>query len=207
MTSGQLHPSSSCSFSIAARVAITRVVSITSRAVKRLLATRRTPVRLRAARAKPSSGATSMTSVLPLAPSRRSSSAAAFVFASPLERVDDDERTRPAASERERRSQRAAAHFARQGIVVAARLRPEDGAALPPQRIPDLADPRAAGALLAPGLLAAAADQRPVLRHVRAAALRRLLVHDRFPDQIGLDAAAEHLVATARASRRSRSAR
>ena len=70
-------------------------------------------------------------------------------------------------------------------IVVAARLRPEHRAALAPQRVADLADARAAGALLPPRLLAAAADERAVLRRVRAPPLRRVRVHDRFPDQIG----------------------
>ena len=100
------------------------------------------------------------------------------------QRVDDDQRA-VLQLLRERRAQRAALDLLRQLVVVAARLRAEHGAALAPQRVADLADARAAGALLPPRLLAAAADERAVLRRVRAAALRRVRVHDRFPDQVG----------------------
>ena len=55
--------------------------------------------------------------------------------------------------------------------VVAARLRAEHRAALAPQRVADLADAGAAGALLPPRLLAGAADRGAVLGLVRAAAL------------------------------------
>src|SRR5436309_5743727 len=68
----------SCSFSIASRVTITFVVSITSRAVTRPVGTTLTPVRLRVVNASPSSGATSMTSVLPVAPSLRNIAAVVF---------------------------------------------------------------------------------------------------------------------------------
>src|SRR5262249_10714576 len=94
----------------------------------------------------------------------------------------------------QRRAQRAALHLLRQPVVVAARHRPEDGPALAPQRIPDLAHAGAARALLAPRLLAAAADVRAVLRLVRAAPLRRVRVHDRLPHQIAVDAPAEDIV-------------
>ena len=84
------------------------------------------------------------------------------------ERIDDDHRASPSFCA-ERRAQRAALHLLRQRVLVAARLRPEHGAALAPERVADLADARAAGALLPPRLLAAAADERAVLRRVRAA--------------------------------------
>src|SRR4029453_13717724 len=83
----------------------------------------------------------------------------------------------------------------RQVIVVAARLGAEDRAALAPQRVPDLADARAASALLPPRLLAAAADECAGLGGVRAAAPCRVLAPHRFPDQISLHAPAEHIVA------------
>src|SRR2546430_4258352 len=50
--------------------------------------------------------------------------------------------------------------------LVAPRLRTEHGAALPPERGADVAHAGAAGPLLPPRLPAAAADERPVLRHV-----------------------------------------
>src|SRR5207244_8184268 len=81
-----------------------------------------------------------------------------------------------------------------QRVLVAAGHRAEHGAALAPQRVSDLADAGAPGALLPPGLLARAADRGPVLRLVRAAALRRVLLRDRFPDKIGVHAAAEDLI-------------
>ena len=80
---------------------------------------------------------------------------------------------RPAASA-QRRAQRAALDLLRQLEVVAARLRPEHRAAVAPQRVADRPDARAAGALLPPRLLAAAADERAVLGRVRAAPLRRV---------------------------------
>src|SRR5688572_2919322 len=76
----ELHASDSCSFSIASRVAMIFVVSITSRAVTRLLATRDRPAILRALSAKSSCRVTSMISVLPVAPSRFSSCTVALVF-------------------------------------------------------------------------------------------------------------------------------
>src|SRR6185369_9915887 len=95
------------------------------------------------------------------------------LVASRGERVDDGQR---AVGElgRERRAEGARFHLARERVVVAARLRPEHRAALAPQRVADLADPRAAGALLPPRLLARSADVGAVLRLVRAAALRRV---------------------------------
>src|SRR4051812_18969430 len=116
-----------------------------------------------------------------------------FLVAARLELVDDDERA-VGQLRRQRRAQRAQLHLARQRVVVAARLRPEHGAALAPQRVADFADAGAAGALLPPRLLARAADVGAVLRRVRALVLLRVLVHDRFPDQVGLDHAAEELV-------------
>src|SRR6185503_7583966 len=85
-------------------------------------------------------------------------------------------------------------HLLRQRKVVTARLRPEHRAALAPQRVADLADARAAGALLPPRLLAAAADRRAVLRRVRTAPLGRVLLHDGAPNQVVLHAPAEHLI-------------
>src|SRR6185295_14011973 len=96
---------------------------------------------------------------------------------------------------RERRAEGARFHLARQRVVVAARLRPEHRAALAPQRVARLADLRAAGALLAPRLLAGAADHAAGLGLVRALPLRRVLANHRFPDQPGIHAPAEHLVA------------
>src|SRR5262249_48184948 len=91
-------------------------------------------------------------------------------------------------------TQRAELHFARKLVVVAPRLRAEHRAAVPPQRVSDFADARAAGALLPPGLLAGAADERAVLRHVRPAPLRSLLVHDGFPNQVRLPPPAKPFV-------------
>ena len=93
------------------------------------------------------------------------------------------------------RAQSAPLHLARQAVVVAARLRPEHGAACAPQRVPGLADPRAAGALLAPRLPAGAADEPARLRRVRAAPRTRLLVNHRLPDQARGDRSGEQLVA------------
>src|SRR5207237_10165221 len=84
------------------------------------------------------------------------------------ERVDDHKR--PVLNLLcERRDDRAALHFARQRVVVAARRGPEPRAAMAPDRMPDGADPRAARALLLPGLASAAADERAVFRHMGAA--------------------------------------
>src|SRR5690606_12331691 len=79
---GQFHDSTSCSFSSAACVSSTLRVSITSRAVTRLLGSSRTPGRLRTDSANFSSGCTSTISVLPVAPSVRSIAAAVRVFTS-----------------------------------------------------------------------------------------------------------------------------
>src|SRR5438128_3704945 len=73
-----VYASVSCSFSTASRVTITFVVSITSRAVTRPVRTTLTPARLRVVNASPSSGATSMTSVLPVAPSLRNIATVVF---------------------------------------------------------------------------------------------------------------------------------
>ena len=111
-------------------------------------------------------------------PSRRAASAAPppswSSISSTLERVDHHDRA-VLQLLRQRRAQRAALDLLRQLVVVAARLRPEHRAALAPQRVADLADARAAGALLPPRLLAAAADERAVLGRVRAAPLRGVL--------------------------------
>src|SRR6185436_19176911 len=89
--------------------------------------------------------------------------------------------------------------LARQRVLVAARLRPEHRAALAPQRVADLADTGAAGALLPPRLLARASHVRAGLGGVRAAAFRRVRAHDRGVDQVGLHATAEHLAEVDRA--------
>src|SRR4029434_7347507 len=91
-----------------------------------------------------------------------------------LQLVDDDHR---AIGEllRQRRANRADAHFLRQREFVAARLRPKHRAALPPKRGAARADLRAPSALLLVRLLAAAADERAILRRVSAAPLRRAL--------------------------------
>src|SRR4029079_5128782 len=96
---------------------------------------------------------------------------------------------------RERGAQGALLDLLRELVVVAPRLRPEGGAALAPEGIADFTDARAAGALLPPRLLAAAAHVRAGLRRVRAAALAGVLPRHRLPDEIGLHAPAEHLVA------------
>src|SRR4030095_6339228 len=95
----------------------------------------------------------------------------------------------------QRRFQRAALDLLRQGIVVAARVLPERVATVPPQRCARRPDLRTAGALLLVGLLAAAADEGAVLGLVGATAFRRVLPHDRFPHEVGLDRAREHGVA------------
>src|SRR5262249_14378427 len=66
---GQFHERASCRRSSAARVAITRVASITSRAEIRLAGRNRTPSMLRVDRCRFSSRCRSTSSVLPLAPS------------------------------------------------------------------------------------------------------------------------------------------
>ena len=110
------------------------------------------------------------------------------------ERVDDHER--PILNFLgERRDNCAALHFARQRVVVAARRGPEDRAAMAPDRIPDGADPRAACALLLPGLASAAADERAVFRHMGAAPLGRVRVDHRLPDHRAVHAPAEDLIA------------
>src|SRR4029453_12449207 len=81
---------------------------------------------------------------------------------------------------RKRRPQRTLLDLARQLVLVAARLRSEHGAALPPEWIANLTDARAARALLAPRLLARAADERTILRGVRAPPGRRIRAHDRL---------------------------
>src|SRR5262249_27579250 len=116
-----------------------------------------------------------------------------------VQRVDDHERA-VGDLRRQRRAQRAQLHLARQRVLVAARLRAAHGAALAPQRIADLADAGAARTLLPPRLLAGAADERAVLRRMGAAALRRVLLDDGFPDEIRLDAPAEHLVVEVQAA-------
>src|SRR5690606_41596100 len=82
----------------------------------------------------------------------------------------------------------------RQLEVVAAGLRSEHRAAVAPQRRAARSDLRPSRALLPVRLLAAATDERAVLRRVRAAALRRVLPRDRFPDQVLLDSAAQDIV-------------
>ena len=96
-----------------------------------------TPGRLRTAMPSFSSGCTSMSSALPSAPSRFSSSTAAFVLLSLARQlVDHDERAvlnlRARAPRRSRRASPCAA-----AEVVAARLRPEHRAAVAPQRVAD----------------------------------------------------------------------
>src|SRR5688572_20528028 len=76
-------PNASWSFSSAALVSTTRRVSMTSRALTRLLASIRTPSMFRTDSAMRSSGFTSTKSALPSMPSRFSISAAAFVLISP----------------------------------------------------------------------------------------------------------------------------
>src|SRR5205823_5612366 len=110
------------------------------------------------------------------------------------ERVDDEERA-VLHLLGERRAQGAACDLLRQLEVIAARGRTKHGATMPPNRVPDRADAGAAGALLPPRLLAAAADERAVLRHVRAATVLGVGVNDRFPDQIAIHTPAEHIVA------------
>src|SRR5258705_10178881 len=96
---------------------------------------------------------------------------------------------------RQRGAQRAFLDLFRQLVFVAPRLGAEHRAALAPQRVSDLAETRAAGSLLPPRLLAAAADHRAGLGGVRAATVGRVGAHDRFVNQVGLDAPAEQLVA------------
>src|SRR3954466_9544656 len=77
------YPSTSWSFSSAARVRITRRVFMTSRALMRLLGRIFTPSRLRTESDSLSSGFTSTSSALPSTPSVRSIAAAALVLISP----------------------------------------------------------------------------------------------------------------------------
>ena len=70
-----------------------------------------------------------------------------------------------------------------------------NGAAMAPDRIPDGADPRAARALLLPGLASAAADERAVFRHMGAAPVGRVRVDHRLPDHRAVHAPAEDLIA------------
>ena len=192
---GGLHPSTSCSRSTAARVAMMRVVSITSRAVSRPLATSRDAGDVARRRAE-------VLVELHVDDERLAGRAEALqqldrrlrlLLAPPCS--SSTTTTAPSLQlGRERRPQRAALDLLRQRVVVAARLRREHRAAVPPERRPRRSDLRAAGALLLVGLLAAAAHERAVLGHVRAAPLGRVLPHDRFPDQIGLDRAGEHRV-------------
>src|SRR5581483_5889625 len=76
----QHYASASCSFSIAPLVATTRDASMTARAVTRALGTSDTPGMLRTDFDSFSSTATSMSTALPVTPSRASNSAAAFVL-------------------------------------------------------------------------------------------------------------------------------
>src|SRR4029079_6451621 len=96
---------------------------------------------------------------------------------------------------RERGAQGALLDLLRELVVVAPRLRPEGGAALAPERVADFADARAAGALLPPRLLAAAADFRAGRRRLPDSELAGVLPRHRLPDEVGLHAPAEHLVA------------
>src|SRR5207244_3879323 len=82
----------------------------------------------------------------------------------------------PAAGDR--RAQRLAGHLARHVLVVASRRGTERLAAALPLRRADRALARAAGALLLPGLLAAARDLAPALRVVGADATIGELAHD-----------------------------
>ena len=129
-----LHPSTSCSRSIAARVAMMRCVFITSRAVRRPLATTVTPARLRADSAE-------LLVRLHVDHQRAARAAQApqqfrrglgldFRHA---QRVDDRHGA-VTKLRRQRRAQRATFDLLRQLERVAARLRPEDRAALAPER-------------------------------------------------------------------------
>ena len=141
-----------------------------------------------------SSSIASTSTALPVTPIVFSTPTAALVFTSRRgQRVDDDQRAFLQLLH-QRGAQRALLDLLRDRVLVAARLRAERRAAVAPQRVAGFADARAAGALLAPGLLAAAADHRAGLGGVRAAAFGGVLAHHRFVDQVGLDAAAKDFV-------------
>src|SRR5205823_6512073 len=80
---GELHASTSCSFSIAPRVAITLLAFMMLRASIWPLATSSMPAMLRIDFTSFSSSATSISTALPSTPSRFSISTAAFVLTSP----------------------------------------------------------------------------------------------------------------------------
>jgi hypothetical protein len=72
----------------------------------------------------------------------------------------------------------------RQLVGIVAGVRSEDRPALPPERRARAADAGPAGALLPPGLLAAAADERPGLGRRVALALIGPIVDDGLVDQV-----------------------
>src|SRR5438034_3209812 len=105
----------------------------------------------------------------------------------------DDPQAPVVVAPRQRRAQGGDARLLRHRVRVVARGRPEDGAAVPPERRADVARPPPAGALLAPGLAARAGDEGPVLRHVRAAARVGAILLDRLVEQVLVDGDREDL--------------
>src|SRR5690606_15758728 len=93
------------------------------------------------------------------------------------ERLDEDETLLPEQLG-QHRSQRAAVHLAMDLLVVVAGACRERAAAAYPDRAPRRAGPRAAGALLAPWLDAAASDLGAGLLRLRAGAPAREIGHD-----------------------------
>src|SRR5690606_34159635 len=91
--------------------------------------------------------------------------------------------------------QRALRHLLRERVPVVTRARPEHGAAAPPDRVADVAHARAAGALLLPQLLAAAAHHPAALGSLRAATRLGLRLAHGLPDDARPHPPAEHLVA------------
>ena len=91
------------------------------------------------------------------------------------------------------RTQRAQQFLPGEGVVIRARLRPVNGAAVAPQWRPDRANTRPARALLFPQLLARSGNASPDLGGVRARTSGGAIVLHRLPEQIFVDRA-KHLV-------------
>src|SRR5206468_3406332 len=94
----------------------------------------------------------------------------------------------------QRRAQRAAPDLLREVVAVVAGGRALHRAALPPEWRAIVPDPRAAGVLLLPGLLAAARHLHAVLGVVRAAPPARHVIAHGVVHQVALHGGGEDLV-------------
>src|SRR5262249_36483243 len=97
--------------------------------------------------------------------------------------------------QRERRTERACLDLLGQLVRVVARVRTEHGAAADPLRGANRTLTRAAGALLAPRLLAAALHVLLRLGRMRAGPFGGALHLDDFPEQVLFDVGAQYAVA------------